>query len=80
MTGLESRSPLHDLGGMKRPRPLRHYDLFLGPRLRAELDRRRRRKPPRNKGDGSETVLVEPDRPKLGSGGAEAPLEFDDRV
>ena len=40
----------------------------------------KRRKPPRNKGGGSETVLVEPDRPKLGSGGAEAPLEFDDRV
>ena len=39
-----------------------------------------RRKPPRRKGGGSEAVLVEPDRPKLGSGGAEAPLEFDDRV
>jgi len=33
----------------------------------------------RRKGGGSELVTVEPDRPKLGQGGAEAPLEFDDR-
>jgi hypothetical protein len=36
----------------------------------------RRRPPPRRKG-GSEPVTVEPDRPKLGEGGAAAPLEFD---
>ena len=75
---------------MARKRESRLYDLLLGV-LREALTKparnaRRgppynvRRKPPRNKGGGSETVLVEPDRPKLGSGGAEAPLEFDDRV
>jgi hypothetical protein len=40
---------------------------------------RRPRKPPRPKGGGgSEAVTVEPDRPKLGEGGAAAPLEYDD--
>jgi hypothetical protein len=62
---------------MKRKRPLSHYELFLGPRLRDALSRRNKRKP-KDKG-GSETVPVEPDRPRLGEGGAEAPLEFDDR-
>ena len=38
------------------------------------------RKPPpkrRGKGGGSEPVTVEPNRPKLGEGGAAAELEFD---
>ena len=75
---------------MARKRKSRLYDVFLGV-FRDALTRRARgphhdppmnisRKPPRKRGGGSETVLVEPDRPKLGSGGAEAPLEFDDRV
>jgi hypothetical protein len=37
----------------------------------------RRRPPPKNKG-GSEPVTVEPNRPKLGEGGAAAALEFDE--
>jgi hypothetical protein len=37
----------------------------------------RRRPPPRRKGGGSEPVTVEPNRPKLGEGGAAAALEFD---
>jgi hypothetical protein len=38
----------------------------------------RRRPPPgRKKGGGSEPVTVEPNRPKLGEGGAAAALEFD---
>ena len=71
-------------------RESRLYDKMLGV-FRDALTRRARnprhdppmnisRKPPRKKGGGSEAVLVEPDRPKLGSGGAEAPLEFDDRA
>jgi hypothetical protein len=40
------------------------------------IRKRRRPKPPRG---GSEPVTVEPDRPKLGEGGAAAALEFDDR-
>jgi len=75
---------------MARKRESRLYDLLLGAFREALTKPARnarrgplyhvRRKPPRNKGGGSETVLVEPDRPKLGSGGAEAPLEFDDRL
>ncbi len=38
--------------------------------------RKPRRKPPKG---GSEPVTVEPNRPKLGEGGAAAALEFDDR-
>jgi hypothetical protein len=38
---------------------------------------RRRPPPPKRKGGGSEPVTVEPDRPKLGEGGAAAALEFD---
>jgi hypothetical protein len=38
----------------------------------------RRRLPPRRKGGGSEPVMVEPNRPKLGEGGAAAALEFDE--
>jgi len=38
------------------------------------MQKRRRRRD-----GGVEPVTVEPDRPKLGQGGAEAPLEFDDR-
>jgi hypothetical protein len=37
----------------------------------------RRRPPPKRKGGGSESVTVEPNRPKLGEGGAAAALEFD---
>jgi len=37
-----------------------------------------RRRPPKKKGGGSEPVTVEPNRPKLGEGGAAAALEFDD--
>jgi hypothetical protein len=37
----------------------------------------RRRPPPKSKGGGSEAVTVEPNRPKLGEGGAAAALEFD---
>ena len=39
---------------------------------------RRRRPPPKRKGGGSEPVTVEPNRPKLGEGGAAAALEFDE--
>ena len=38
---------------------------------------RRRPRPPRRKGGGAEPVTVEPNRPKLGEGGAAAALEFD---
>ncbi len=40
---------------------------------------RPKRRPPRKPGDkgGSEAVSVEPNRPKLGEGGAAAALEFD---
>jgi hypothetical protein len=37
----------------------------------------RRRPPPKRKGGGSEPVTVEPNRPKLGEGGAAAVLEYD---
>jgi hypothetical protein len=40
------------------------------------LSQRDRRPPPKRKG-GSEPVTVEPNRPKLGEGGAAAALEFD---
>ena len=36
-----------------------------------------RRRPPKGKGGGSEPVTVEPNRPKLGEGGAAAALEYD---
>jgi hypothetical protein len=39
---------------------------------------RRRQPPPKRKGGGSEPVTVEPNRPKLGEGGAAAALEFDE--
>jgi hypothetical protein len=45
-------------------------------RMREAL--RRRPRPPRRKGGGSEPVTVEPNRPKLGEGGAAAALEFDE--
>jgi hypothetical protein len=39
----------------------------------------RRRPPPKGrKGGGSEPVAVEPNRPKLGEGGAAAALEYDE--
>jgi hypothetical protein len=38
----------------------------------------RRRPPPKRKGGGSEPVTVEPNRPKLGEGGAAVALEFDE--
>jgi len=44
--------------------------IFLPPRFR-------RRPPTKRKGGGSEPVTVEPNRPKLGEGGAAAALEFD---
>ena len=37
-----------------------------------------RRRPPKKKGGGSEPVTVEPNRPKLGEGGAAAALEYDE--
>ena len=37
-----------------------------------------RRRPPKGKSGGSEPVTVEPNRPKLGEGGAAVALEFDD--
>jgi len=37
----------------------------------------RGRTPPKRKGGGSAAATVEPDRPKLGEGGAAAALEFD---
>ena len=58
---------------MRRGRKWRPEDL---------LQRLTRRKPPPKrppgKGGGSETVAVEPDRPKRGEGGAAAELEFED--
>ena len=41
------------------------------------VSQRNRRPPPKRKG-GSEPVMVEPNRPKLGEGGAAAALEYDD--
>jgi hypothetical protein len=41
------------------------------------VSQRNRRPPPKRKG-GSEPVTVEPNRPKLGEGGAAAALEYDD--
>ena len=59
--------------GMKRRVRRQSFSEFLdGIRLR-----KRRRRPPKDKG-GSEAVTVEPDRPRLGEGGAAAALEFDD--
>jgi hypothetical protein len=57
---------------MKRKRP--------PPSLKDKIDQmlRRHRRPPNRKGGGSEPVTVEPNRPKLGEGGAAAELEFDD--
>jgi hypothetical protein len=45
--------------------------------LLKSLSQRNRRPPPKRKG-GSEPVTVEPNRPKLGEGGAAAALEYDD--
>jgi hypothetical protein len=42
------------------------------------VSQRNRRPPPKRKGGGSEPVTVEPNRPKLGEGGAAAALEFDE--
>ena len=42
-----------------------------------DLLRKSRRPPPKDKG-GSEAVTVEPNRPKLGEGGAAAELEYDE--
>lgn len=36
------------------------------------------RRPPPDKSGGSEAVAVEPNRPRLGEGGAAAALEFDE--
>ena len=50
-------------------------------RIFAEEKRRPRRRPPPPpppRRGGSEPVMAEPDRPKLGEGGAAAALEFDD--
>ena len=38
----------------------------------------RRRPPPKRKGGGSKPVMAEPNRPRLGEGGAAAALEFDE--
>jgi hypothetical protein len=49
--------------------------------LRKSLGANLRRRPPPpkgRKGGGSEPVSVEPNRPKLGEGGAAAALEFDE--
>ena len=48
----------------------------IGEELLRRLGKRNRR-PPKDKG-GSEAVTVEPNRPKLGEGGAAAALEFDE--
>jgi hypothetical protein len=42
------------------------------------VSQRNRRLPPKRKSGGSEPVTVEPNRPKLGEGGAAAALEFDE--
>jgi hypothetical protein len=42
------------------------------------VSQRGRKPPPSRKGRGSEPVSVEPNRPKLGEGGAAAALEFDE--
>jgi hypothetical protein len=60
---------------MKRSRSTRHFDDLL--RIADQLGRKKRRRPPKGKG-GSEAVTVEPNRPKLGEGGAAAALEFED--
>ena len=64
---------------MKRGRDL--YDVVLGPFRQALTHPARNplrgRKPPKGKG-GSEPVSVEPNRPKMGEGGAAAALEFDE--
>jgi hypothetical protein len=47
--------------------------------LSERMARRGKRPPrPRKNGGGSEAVTVEPNRPRLGEGGAAAALEFDD--
>jgi hypothetical protein len=44
--------------------------------IRDSMARSNLKRPPKRKG-GSEPVSVEPNRPKLGEGGAAVPLEFD---
>ena len=46
-------------------------------RMSQMLDRKNRRRKPKDKG-GSEAVPVEPNNPKLNEGGAAAALEFDE--
>ena len=63
---------------MKRSRSTRATrDPFLRSKLGLDIRRfgTKRRKPPKG---GSEPVTVEPNRPKLGEGGAAAELEFDE--
>jgi hypothetical protein len=65
---------------MRRTRnPIR--DLLSGLSLEELLPKPPRQRPRRRrgKGGGSEPVTVEPNRPKLGEGGAAAALEFDER-
>ena len=57
----------------------RRISYFVDKALREMSSKKKpRRRPPDKKG-GSEAVTVEPNRPKLGEGGAAAPLEYDER-
>ena len=60
---------------MKRSKSTGRFDNFL--RLAAAAALAKRRPPKRKPRGGSEAVTVEPNRPKLGEGGAAAALEFD---
>lgn len=55
---------------------MKHRKAKIGEDLLRRLGKRNRR-PPKGKG-GSEAVTLEPNRPKLGEGGAAAELEFDE--
>jgi len=57
----------------------RRISYFIDKALREMSSKNKRRRRPPGKKGGSEAVTVEPDRPKLGEGGAAAPLEFDER-
>ena len=62
---------------MKRSKSTGRFDNLL--RIFTAIDRAKRRRPPKRKPrGGSEAVTVEPNRPKLGEGGAAAALEFDE--
>jgi hypothetical protein len=61
---------------MKRSKSIGRFQHLL---RTAKVTKRGGKRPqPPKKGGGSEAVTVEPDRPKLGEGGAAAALEFDE--